>query len=655
MAEFLPFDEAKNIIKEYQIKSEKDWLKWVKNKLSDIDPKPENIPSLPQIYYKSQWTNWEDWLGLAETNAEYLPFEEARAFIRSLNLENRDEWIRYYQGKLKDKSKPKNIPWNPQTVYEKEFISFDDWIGSQWREFNEAREFVRSLNLNGQIEWRLYCKGELEGYEPKPLDIPANPQSVYGEDLWINTADWLGTNHLRRGPNQTVEDVYFPYEEARKFVHSLGLSDFEEWKEYIEDKFENLPQRPINIPKSPYFVYQNNGWHGWKDWLGCNVVDKIYKEIEATSINILNNLVVLYNPYYNETVIEDHLKVLKEKGYVLFGKIKSKNNTEVHPYQKELEKIYKQTNINNYLQLFLTDYSNVYATKVISISSTCMDENLVPEYYKDFEVETWFMIEDMREIVRDDFTTVRNRILSNFTVPTSNNHTYSIYGNRDFYPLNVNMKNEINYFENREEGYFYYSDMMKSELYISIKKDLIHYNFGSYIFNNLHLNSQESLVSAEIEFKENMNNPLYDFTGAVIKYAKVFELELYLFAKRLFSIVTFKDFSLNNIQYQVQGLNFTLKDYQNNKPNIATTRRLLANESIQEIVNELETSYKNKFFILKELGNIIKQIQLIRNESAHGDSISIADCKKIRKLLLGISSNSVLTQLIKTKDFLVSN
>jgi hypothetical protein len=214
------------------------------------------------------------------------------------------------------------------------------------------------------------------------------------------------------------------------------------------------------------------------------------------------------------------------------------------------------------------------------------------------------------------------------------------------------MKNEINYFENREVGYFYYSDMMKPELYINIKKDLIHYNFGSYIFNNLHLNSQESLVSAEIEFKENMNNPLYDFTGVVIKYSKVFELELYLFAKRLFSILTFKDFSLNDIEYEVQGRKYTLKDYQNNKPNIATTRKLITNESVQVLINELQTSYSNKFFILKELSNIIKQVQIIRNESAHGESISISDCKKIRKILLGIGKDSVLSKLIKVKDFL---
>ena len=654
MGNFLSFEEAKEVIKEYNIKSEKDWLNWVKHKLNRHNPKPENIPALPQIYYKSQWIDWNDWLGLENTKEEFLPFEEARAFVRNLNLENAEEWQRYYQGKLKNLIKPKNIPWNPQIIYPNDFISLSDWIGGNWREFNEARKFARSLNLNGQIEWKLYCKGELEGYDSKPSDIPSDPKTVYGEDLWINTADWLGTNRIRRGATQAVEDIYFPYEEATKFVHTLGLANYDEWKEYIDDKFENLPPRPINIPKSPYFVYQNNGWRGWKEWLGCEISDKVYKEIENTpTINTLNNLVVLYNPYYNETVIEDHLKVLKEKGYVLFGKIKSKNNTQNHPYQKELNEIYSKTDVNNYLQLFLTDYSNVYAAKVISISSACMDNNLVPDYYKNFEVETWFMIEDMREIVRDDFSTVRDRIISNFTVPTNDNHTYSIYGNRDYYPLNVNMKNEINYFENREEGYFYYSDMMKPQIYIDIKRDLIHYNFGSYIFNNLHLNSQESLVSAEIEFKENMNNPLYDFTGVVIKYSKVFELELYLFAKKLFNILAFKDFSLNNIEYEVQGRKYKLNDYQTNKPNIGTTRKLLTNETIQELTNELETSYKNKLFIIKELGNIIKQVQTIRNESAHGESISISDCKKIRKILLGIGKDSTLSQLIKTKDFLI--
>ena len=121
----------------------------------------------------------------------------------------------------------------------------------------------------------------------------------------------------------------------------------------------------------------------------------------------------------------------------------------------------------------------------------------------------------------------------------------------------------------------------------------------------------------------------------------------------MYNILAFKDFSLNNIEYEVQGRKYKLNDYQTNKPNIGTTRKLLTNETIQELTNELETSYKNKLFIIKELGNIIKQVQTIRNESAHGESISISDCKKIRKILLGIGKDSTLSQLIKTKDFLI--
>ena len=36
------------------------------------------------------------------------------------------------------------------------------------------------------------------------------------------------------------------------------------------------------------------------------------------------DLLVLYNPYYQKNVIETHLEVLKNKGQVAFGKVRSK-------------------------------------------------------------------------------------------------------------------------------------------------------------------------------------------------------------------------------------------------------------------------------------------------------------------------------------------
>ena len=37
--------------------------------------------------------------------------------------------------------------------------------------FAEARDFARDLNLKSVIEWKKYCKGELEGYDKKPINL----------------------------------------------------------------------------------------------------------------------------------------------------------------------------------------------------------------------------------------------------------------------------------------------------------------------------------------------------------------------------------------------------------------------------------------------------------------------------------------------------
>ncbi|EEK2591421.1 ATPase [Campylobacter jejuni] len=42
----------------------------------------------------------------------------------------------------------------------------------------------------------------------------------------------------------------------------------------------------------------------------------------------MNHLLILYNPYYQEDVIKQHLSILQEKSQVAFGKIKSKLNDQ---------------------------------------------------------------------------------------------------------------------------------------------------------------------------------------------------------------------------------------------------------------------------------------------------------------------------------------
>jgi hypothetical protein len=69
-----------------------------------------------------------DWLGTGSIAArlrEYRPFEEAKAFVHTLNLKNSDEWDKY----CKSGKKPDDIPANPNKTYAKKgWKGIGDWL-----------------------------------------------------------------------------------------------------------------------------------------------------------------------------------------------------------------------------------------------------------------------------------------------------------------------------------------------------------------------------------------------------------------------------------------------------------------------------------------------------------------------------------------------
>lgn len=104
----------------------------------------------------------------------------------------------------------------------------------RWRDFEEAREYVRGLGLKSQKEWWAYCQsGE------KPTDLPAKPHRTYKEKGWRGYGDFLGTKHRKGG--------WRPFEEARAFVRRLGLKDTKDWIEYAKSG-----DKPTDIPAQPY-------------------------------------------------------------------------------------------------------------------------------------------------------------------------------------------------------------------------------------------------------------------------------------------------------------------------------------------------------------------------------------------------------------------
>jgi hypothetical protein len=135
---------------------------------------------------------------------------------------------------------PKDIPSKPnRTFKDKGWKSLGDWLGTgtvaprlrEYRPFEKARKFARSLGLKSGKEWQEFCKGQLPEKGTLPKDIPASPNNPYRDEGWINWGDWLGTGTIALWLRE-----YRSFEEARAYVQSLGLSGKSEWDKYCKNK-----------------------------------------------------------------------------------------------------------------------------------------------------------------------------------------------------------------------------------------------------------------------------------------------------------------------------------------------------------------------------------------------------------------------------------
>ena len=277
-SKFLPFAEARKIVRALEFTHNRDWRAWCR-----AGKRPEDIPANPQSVYQHRgWVGWGDWFGTgksAATRAPYLSYAEACAFVRSVGIQGEDDFRDWVTGKLPDLApRPSALPTNPHRTYRDDgWTTWGEFLGTgnvaPWKRtyvtYEEAMRLSRPHGIQSATQWRPFARRHNASRDPDSPRLPVFPEVYYTDhppdagEGWTSWGEFLGT-----GVVATARRTYRSFESAREFVRELGLRSNPQWRLYVKGALDGLPPLPDDIPRAPAHQYRSTGWKSWPDFLG---------------------------------------------------------------------------------------------------------------------------------------------------------------------------------------------------------------------------------------------------------------------------------------------------------------------------------------------------------------------------------------------------
>ena len=257
---YMSFEEAKEMVKKFNIKHMSEYQKLKGNKTL-----PPDIPYAPSYVYR-EYTDWYDFTGRIRP-IDYRPYEEAKKLVQSLNIRSLKEYTDYF----KKNPLPPDMPNHLPSAYEGQYEGRDGFFVNLKKinfSFDEAKKFIFNKKIKTRLNYLEYNqKGRVSKIakgksimETKNIitGLPKNPERFYKKQ-WKGWSDFL-SGEMYGYKNRKL---FISYEEAKKIVQSLNIKDKWEYPKLIIKK--NL--LPKKIPIRPESFYKEE-WEGWPIFLG---------------------------------------------------------------------------------------------------------------------------------------------------------------------------------------------------------------------------------------------------------------------------------------------------------------------------------------------------------------------------------------------------
>lgn len=161
-------------------------------KLKSENKIPIEIPARPDMFYKSEWSSWKAFIAKGEslaTNGNVpsirFSYKLLKATMRREAITSKDEYLKA----IEDGRLPEYTPVDPEATFPDEFEGWSKFLAEKlnYISYVEAKRFVKRLRLKNSLDWRNYCRQELN-----PSFIPSQPDREYEE--FTNWPDFLGVD-----------------------------------------------------------------------------------------------------------------------------------------------------------------------------------------------------------------------------------------------------------------------------------------------------------------------------------------------------------------------------------------------------------------------------------------------------------------------------